>query len=185
MLKCFTVEESGEHQMDYYFEKGKFTEAELEQAIIELFTAQGYAYVHGENIHRQYEDILLLDDLHSFLTARYAAESLSEVEIQKIINKLNLINATPLYIGNRDTFWLVNEGFDLIRDDSSKVALHVDYIDFDHPFRGNTCAVLIFWCSSMVSQLPSASSRLLLRRIPPSTMRGSRSRFDIAATSPS
>ena len=119
--------------MDYHFEKGKFTEAELEQAIIELFSVQGYTYVHGGNIHRQYEDILLLDDLRSFLTARYAAESLSDVEIQKIINKLNLINATPLYIGNRDTFWLVNEGFDLIRDNSSKVALHVDYIDFDHP----------------------------------------------------
>lgn len=119
--------------MDYHFEKGKFTEAELEQAIIELFTAQGYTYVHGENIHRQYEDILLLDDLRSFLTARYAAENLSDVEIQKIINKLNLINATPLYIGNRDTFWLVNEGFDLARDDISKVALHVDYIDFDRP----------------------------------------------------
>ncbi len=111
----------------------KFTEAELEQAIIELFTVQGYTYVHGENIHRQYEDILLLDDLRSFLTARYAAENLSDVEIQKIINKLNLINATPLYIGNREAFWLVNEGFDLIRDDISKVALHVDYIDFDHP----------------------------------------------------
>ena len=119
--------------MDYHFEKGKFTEAELEQAIIELFTAQGYTYVHGENIHRQYEDILLLDDLRSFLTARYAAENLSDVEIQKIINKLNLINATPLYIGNREAFWLVNEGFDLIRDDISKIALHVDYIDFDHP----------------------------------------------------
>lgn len=119
--------------MDYHFEKGKFTEAELEQAIIELFTVQGYTYVHGENIHRQYEDILLLDDLRSFLTARYAAENLSDVEIQKIINKLNLINATPLYIGNREAFWLVNEGFDLIRDDISKVALHVDYIDFDHP----------------------------------------------------
>ena len=119
--------------MDYHFEKGKFTEAELEQAIIELFTAQGYTYVHGENIHRQYEDILLLDDLRSFLTARYATENLSDVEIQKIINKLNLINATPLYIGNREAFWLVNEGFDLIRDDISKIALHVDYIDFDHP----------------------------------------------------
>ena len=119
--------------MDYHFEKGKFTEAELEQAIIELFTVQGYTYVHGGNIHRQYEDILLLDDLRSFLTARYAAENLSDVEIQKIINKLNLINATPLYIGNREAFWLVNEGFDLIRDDISKVALHVDYIDFDHP----------------------------------------------------
>ena len=119
--------------MDYHFEKGKFTEAELEQAIIELFTVQGYTYVHGENIHRQYEDILLLDDLRSFLTARYATENLSDVEIQKIINKLNLINATPLYIGNREAFWLVNEGVDLIRDDISKVALHVDYIDFDHP----------------------------------------------------
>lgn len=119
--------------MDYHFEKGKFTEAELEQAIIELFTVQGYTYVHGENIHRQYEDILLLDDLRSFLTVRYEAENFSDVEIQKIINKLNLINATPLYIGNREAFWLVNEGFDLIRDDISKVALHVDYIDFDHP----------------------------------------------------
>lgn len=119
--------------MDYHFEKGKFTEAELEQAIIELFTVQGYSYVHGETIHRQYVDILLLDDLRSFLTDRYAAENLSDVEIQKIINKLNLINATPLYSGNREAFWLVNEGFDLVRDDISKVALHVDYIDFDHP----------------------------------------------------
>lgn len=127
--------------MDYHFEKGKFTEAELEQAIIELFTVQGYTYVHGANIHRQYGDILLLDDLRSFLTARYTTESLSDVEIQKIINKLNLINATPLYNGSRETFWLLNEGFDLIRDDMSKVALHVDYIDFDHP-ENNTFKVV-------------------------------------------
>ncbi len=119
--------------MDYYFEKGKFTEAELEQVIIELFTAQGYIYVRGENLHRQYEDILLLDDLRSYLTSRYKAENLTDVEIQKIVNKLNLINATPLYNGNREAFWLVNEGFDLVRDDLSKVALHVDYIDFDRP----------------------------------------------------
>ena len=119
--------------MNYRFEKGKFTEAELEQAIIDLFKAQGYAYVHGKNIHRQYEDILLLDDLRSFLTTRYAAEKLSDVEIKKIINNLSLINSTPLYNGNRETFWLVNEGFDLVRDDVSQVALHVDYIDFDHP----------------------------------------------------
>lgn len=119
--------------MDYHFERGKFTEAELEQAIIELFLRQGYSHVYGENIHRRYEDILLLDDLRSFLTARYAAENLSDVEIQKIINKLKLINATPLYNGNREAFWLVNEGFDLVRDDPTKVALHVDYIDFDRP----------------------------------------------------
>ena len=119
--------------MDYIFEKGKFTEDQLEHAIIELFVEQGYEYVLGESIHRQYEDILLLDDLRAFLLAQYAKDGISDVELQKIINKLNLINATPLYAGNREAFWLVNEGFDLVRDDIAKVALHVDYIDFDHP----------------------------------------------------
>lgn len=119
--------------MDYIFEKGNFTEAQLEAAIIELFEQQGYTHVHGENIHRTYEDILLLDDLRAFLRDRYASENLSEVEIRKIINQLMLIPASPLYAGNREAFWLVNEGFDLIRDDASRVALHVDFIDYDTP----------------------------------------------------
>lgn len=117
--------------MDYFFEKGKFTEDQLEQAIIELFEKQGYDYVLGENIHRQYEDILLEDDLRTYLSNRY--HDLSDVEIKKVINKISLISASPLYPGNRETFWLVNEGFDLQRDDISQVALHVEYIDYDHP----------------------------------------------------
>lgn len=119
--------------MDYEFVRGQFTEAQLEAAIIELFQQQGYIYVHGEKIHRQYEDILLEDDLRSFLQDRYAHEGLSETETQKIINQLTLIPASPFYEGNRAAFWLVNEGFDLQRDDLSKVALHIDYIDFEHP----------------------------------------------------
>jgi len=119
--------------VDFIFEKGKFTEEELERAIINLFEQQDYIYVLGENIHRKYEDILLLDDLRTFLSARYASENLSENEVQKIINRISLIPSTPLYSGNRETFWLVNEGFDLVRDDTSKIALHVDFIDFDEP----------------------------------------------------
>ena len=115
------------------FVKGQFTEAELEKAIITLFEQQGYIYINGENLHRKYEDILLLDDLRQFLFSRYADEVLSEVELQKIINKLTLIPANPLYAANKETFWLINEGFDLQRDDTTKVALHVDYIDFDEP----------------------------------------------------
>ena len=115
------------------FVKGQFTEAELEKAIITLFEQQGYIYINGENLHRKYEDILLLDDLRQFLFSRYADEVLSEVELQKIINRLTLIPANPLYAANRETFWLINEGFDLQRDDTTKVALHVDYIDFDEP----------------------------------------------------
>ena len=71
--------------LDYVFEKGKFTEAELEKAIIELCEQQGYTYVCGEDMHRKYEDILLLDDLRSYLTSCY--NGLSDTEMQKIINK--------------------------------------------------------------------------------------------------
>lgn len=119
--------------MDYVFEKGKFTEDELERAIIPLFEQQGYTYVHGDSIHRKFEDILLLDDLRAFISDRYASNNLSENEMQKIINRINLIPSTPLYTGNRETFWLVNEGFDLVRDDASGVALHIDFIDFEEP----------------------------------------------------
>lgn len=119
--------------MDYIFQKGKFTEEQLEYAIIELFEKQEYTYVQGDNIHRKYEEVLLLDDLKAFISARYASEGLTDNEMKQIVNKINLIPATPLYDANREAFWLVNEGFDLQRDDFSKVALHVDYIDYDEP----------------------------------------------------
>ena len=112
---------------------GKFTEKELEQAIIELFEKQDYVHVYGPSIHRKTDEILLLDDLREYLAERYQAEGLSETETQKIINRPALIHASPLYLGNREAFRLVNGGFDLARDDVSKVALHVEYIDFDHP----------------------------------------------------
>ena len=85
--------------MDYTFIKGQFTEAHLEEAIIALFEQQEYTYVHGESIHRKYEDILLLDDLRAFMQTRYTKDGLSEVELQKIINRLQLISASPLYSG--------------------------------------------------------------------------------------
>lgn len=119
--------------MDYVFEKGKFKEAELEKAIIELFTQEGYQYTYGEDIQRDFTDILLEDDLRTFLQRRYADKNLSETEMQKIIHMLSLIPSAPLYNANRQAFWLVVEGFNLVRDDLHQVALHVDYIDFDHP----------------------------------------------------
>ena len=57
----------GEEIMDYFFEKGKFTEAELENAFIELFKKQNYEYKCGEEIHRKYTDILIYDDLKEYL----------------------------------------------------------------------------------------------------------------------
>lgn len=108
----------------------KFTESELEKSIIEFFQGNGYEYVDGESIHRKYDEILLEDDLRKYLGRRYQSVSLTEME--KIINKIKYVPNKPLYIGNRETFLLINEGFDLVRD-NNKNALHIDYIDFENP----------------------------------------------------
>lgn len=57
--------------MDYFFEKGKFTEAELENAFIELFEKEGYDYLSGEQIHRRLDDILMVEDLAAYLRKKY------------------------------------------------------------------------------------------------------------------
>jgi type I restriction enzyme R subunit len=117
--------------LDSNFINNPFSEEHLENAIIDLFVGEGYTPVHGEAIHRKFEDILLEDDLRVFLFSHYS--DLTESETTKVISRLRNIPAAPLYDGNRATFWLVNEGFDLQRDEPGKLALHVNYIDFDTP----------------------------------------------------
>lgn len=109
----------------------KFDEATLELAIIELFQDNGYDYENGETIQRKFDDVLLLSELECYLMSRYT--NLSKVELGKIVNKIKLAPTEPLYKSNRDLFFLVNEGFDLIRDDVTEKAIHIDFIDFENP----------------------------------------------------
>ena len=123
--------------MDYKFEKSLFTEAQLEEAIKTLFTdsevGNAYLYTHGERIHRRFDEVILEDDLRAYLAERYAGERLTATETKKIISKIQNISHDPLFNGNREAFWLFNEGFDLPRDDASKIAARIHYINFDEP----------------------------------------------------
>jgi len=149
--------------MDYRFTNGQFTEEQLENAIIELFTnMKGYTYIHGETIHRRFEDILLEDDLRSFIANRY--KDLTEIEIAKVISRLKNIPSVPLYEGNRATFWLVNEGFDLQRDDPSQIALHINYIDFETP--GNNSFKIVNQYSVQGERLRRPDMLLFINGIP-------------------
>ena len=64
-----------------------------------------------------------------FMLSRYSKDDLTETELQNHQSP-TADSGLLLYSGNRETFWLVNEGFDLMRDDMSQVALHIEYIDF-------------------------------------------------------
>lgn len=112
-----------------------FDEATLEAAIIELFQANHFEYQNGETITRQFDEVLLLPDLTKYLNSQYP--DLSDVEISKIINKIKLAPSNPLYKSNRDLFFLINEGFDLVRDDVTEIALHINFIDVENPKNNN------------------------------------------------
>ncbi|WP_322153513.1 type I restriction endonuclease subunit R [Paratractidigestivibacter sp.] len=124
----------------------KFNEAELERAIIELFRGQPAAgavweYTDGETLHRHFDEPLMEDRLEANLRARYADLSLTEGEVRAIVGQLKHIPSTPLYEGCRETFWLINEGITLVREDAGKPAAHIELIDFDDISRNDFLVV--------------------------------------------
>lgn len=109
-----------------------FNEAAFELAFIELLKNAGWTYTDGESIHRRPQDILLEDDLRTYLTRRFSAEHLTEREIKSIITAIRLENAPSFYNANRNIFHLICNGEYWQRDDTSLPNLRVPYIDFEH-----------------------------------------------------
>ena len=108
-----------------------FNEAQLEQAFIELFKEQGYDYVHGESISRDTRDVILYDDLRSFLREQYKADGITEAEITSAINKLEATDGGGVYAENVEAMRMIMDGFSLKREDPSKPNLYINLIDYN------------------------------------------------------
>jgi type I restriction enzyme R subunit len=108
----------------------KFTEEKLEQAVIELFEAEGYKQLTGEQIHKEMPDVLLREDLKQYLLDRYSNENITLNEIETIIRKLELFPASALYESNKEIIKLLADGFLLKREDRNKKDLYIQLIDF-------------------------------------------------------
>ena len=78
-----------------------FNEAVLEQAIIDKFKEEGYQYVSGDDLHRELTDVLIEDDLKSFLLSKYADNRITVDEVQNIINSVKSASALPVYDANK------------------------------------------------------------------------------------
>lgn len=110
----------------------KFTEAQLEQTIIELLGEEGYPHVLGETIQRDPGEVLIKDDLRAYLSKRYADEGITLAEIELIIRKLDVLPASDLYGSNKTFMKLVSDGFLLKRDDRNQKDLFIHLIDYSH-----------------------------------------------------
>jgi type I restriction enzyme R subunit len=108
----------------------KFTEAQLEAAIIELLEAEGCPHVLGETIERQSGDVLIKADLRAFLAKQYAADGITAGEVEAVVRKLEAYTAADLYESNKQIMKLVSDGFLLKREDHTQKDLYVQLIDY-------------------------------------------------------
>ncbi len=108
-----------------------FNEETLENAVIELFAAEGYPHVHGETIHKEMADVLLRDDLRQYLYNRYSEEDITKNEVESILRQLDSFPSAALYDSNKKILNLIANGFTLTREDRTKKDFQVHLIDFD------------------------------------------------------
>src|SRR5665647_2821911 len=108
----------------------KFNEDTLEKAVIELLEAQQIPHVHGETIHKEMADVLLREDLKSFLLNQYSNDDITLNEIDGIIRQLDLYPSSALYESNKAIMKLMADGFTLKREDRNKKDLFIQLIDF-------------------------------------------------------
>jgi type I restriction enzyme, R subunit len=108
----------------------KFTEAQLEQAIIELLGREDYPHVSGESLAREPGEVLIKDDLRLFLKRQYRDDGITGSEIETIIRKLESLPASDLYSTNKAIMKMVSDGFLLKREDRTRKDLFIQLIDY-------------------------------------------------------
>jgi type I restriction enzyme R subunit len=116
----------------------KFTEEKLELAIIDLLQQEGFEHFTGNNIARSSNsDVLIKDDLISFLKKRYSKDGITQNEIESIIRKLEVFPHSDLYESNKEIIKLISNGFLLKREDRSQKDLFIELIDFSKDQQNN------------------------------------------------
>ena len=108
----------------------KFTEAQLESAIIQHLGAEGYPHVLGGTIAREPQEVLIKADLRAFLAKQYAADNITPQEIEAVIKRLETYPAADLYESNKAIMKLVSDGFTLKREDHTQKDLYIQLIDY-------------------------------------------------------
>ena len=108
----------------------KFTEAKLEQAFIELLGIEGFPHYLGNSISRADDEVLIEEDLKTYLLERYETEGLNNLEIQSIILQLKSLSSADLYESNKKIMRWIADGFILKREDRKQKDIHIELIDY-------------------------------------------------------
>ena len=109
-----------------------FQECDLENLIIDAIKGKGYTYAHGDRLRREYDNVLLEDDLIAFLKKRYAVNGITNSEIAHIIMTLKSVSSTPVYDANKTVYKRIVDGEIFVREDRSQKDFFLQLIDFEN-----------------------------------------------------
>lgn len=108
----------------------KFTESKLEQAFAGLLEQEGYPHNLGNTLTRQPEEVLIEEDLRSFLKKCYANHGITDTEIKSILLELKSLPASDLYESNKRFMKMLSDGFILKREDHTQKDIYIQLIDY-------------------------------------------------------
>lgn len=108
-----------------------FNEKQLEESIIALLQEQGYEHVKGDAIERDLDEVVLRDDLRTYLRNRYSSDGITDTEVEAAIRVIVQKQGLSLYEENRHTLSLLMDGFSLKREDASNQNLYIYPIAYD------------------------------------------------------
>ncbi|MFM2194807.1 MAG: hypothetical protein RL092_407 [Bacteroidota bacterium] len=108
----------------------KFTEEKLERAFTELLGQEGFPHHLGITITRKPEEVLIEEDLHTFLLSQYKGQGITLNEIKSIILQLKSLSASDLYESNKTFLKMLSDGFILKREDRNQKDIYIQLIDY-------------------------------------------------------
>jgi type I restriction enzyme, R subunit len=108
----------------------KFTEASLEKAFTELLGQEGFPHHLGNTITRNPDEVLIEENLQTFLLTQYAGQGITVNEIKSIILQLKSLSASDLYESNKTFLKMLSDGFILKREDRNQKDIYIQLINY-------------------------------------------------------
>ena len=108
----------------------KFTEEKLEKAFTELLGQEGFSHHLGITITRKPDEVLIEEDLQTFLLTQYSGQGITVNETKSIILQLKSLSASDLYESNKTFLKMLSDGFILKREDRSQKDIYIQLINY-------------------------------------------------------
>ena len=106
----------------------KYYEDDYEKTVLELFIQNNWNYRCGYDIHREKDDIVLVDSFSQYLNERYGL--LSDDEVRNIINYITSFSNQSLYRTTKEIYKRLTSGYYLKKDDGTDI--FIEFFDYDN-----------------------------------------------------